>query len=158
MRRFSLTMRSLRKLCFHGLVDSFHRFYLKCFLLGEASFSCYPAGRRKRAGRIPGKSGLCYQETSNVKEKRNLRSALPSILSVILYCWSWSTKRSVFPSPLFVQVVLARIVLLLKAHHDIRWVWFWVYKCSWPSKLHMLRVLVSRLQFTFYEFFADRES
>ena len=38
------------------------------------------------------------------------RSALPSILSVILYCWSWSTIRSSFPSPLFVQMDLARIV------------------------------------------------
>ena len=39
-----------------------------------------------------------------------VRSALPSILSVILYCWYWSTTSSGFPSLLFVQVGLARIV------------------------------------------------
>ena len=39
-----------------------------------------------------------------------VRSALPSILSVILYCRSWSTTRSGLPSLLFVQVGLARIV------------------------------------------------
>ena len=31
-----------------------------------------------------------------------VQSALPSILSVILYCWSWSTTRSGSPSLLFV--------------------------------------------------------
>ena len=39
-----------------------------------------------------------------------VRSALPSISSVILYCWSSSTTRPGFLSLLFVQVVLARIV------------------------------------------------
>ena len=33
-----------------------------------------------------------------------------SILSVVLYCWSWCTTRSGFPLLLFVQVVLVRIV------------------------------------------------
>ena len=42
-------------------------------------------------------------------EIRVVGSYTDRLLSVILYCWSWSTTWSSFPSLLFVHLALARI-------------------------------------------------
>lgn len=88
MLRFSLTMRSLRKLCFHGLVDSFHKVLPQIFpsrrglfflLSGGQEEKSPPHTREKRpllAGDVKCKREAIFTVKSRVKSKR-LQAQIP---------------------------------------------------------------------------------
>ena len=82
MLRFSLTMRSLRKLCFHGLVDSVHKVLPQMFPSSRGLFFLVSGGqeekspphtREKRpllAGKVKCKGEAIFMVKSRVKSKR----------------------------------------------------------------------------------------
>lgn len=88
MLRFSLTMRSLRKLCFHGLVDSVHKVLPQMFPSSRGLFSLVSGGqeekspphtREKRpllAGNVKCKAEAIFTVKSRVKSKR-LQAQIP---------------------------------------------------------------------------------
>ena len=88
MLRFSLTMRSLRKLCFHGLVDSFHEVLPQMLPSSRGLFFLVSGGqeekspphtREKRpllAGNVKCKGEAIFMVKSRVKSKR-LQAQIP---------------------------------------------------------------------------------